>query len=52
MLLVNLFDFWTKSNKFLGIKRPSKYLEGRLLQIAVYFLSIRLFLLTFAPDIR
>ena len=47
----NLFDFLEKFNKFLGRKRPPTYLGGRFLKIAVYFLSIRLFLLNFASVI-
>ena len=30
------------------MKRPSRYLGGRFFKIAVYFLSIRLFLWNFA----
>jgi hypothetical protein len=44
----NLSDFYKKSNKFQDSKRLPAYVGGRFEQIAVFFLSIRLFVWNFA----
>ena len=45
----NLLDFYKKSNKFQGPNRPCRQPRGRFLNLAVYFLSIRLIVRNFVP---